>query len=209
MQLPDFIIYYYLIGKQKIVNWYNSLIVYFLGYKECLMFTSDGLKQNISFRLLLYILLNKLSNYIAKLKNNIDIRADKIHITKMTYEGEKTIIIDKNMMVNQDTIIFDNILDQLNNAKPDDTLSEHIILNLELINDENNKTCLKNFILKYKDKEEQYHHTLQNILIFNNISYNDDSSVEIKLIKDRKIVSKVIPIKEIHDKHINYIMNFG
>ena len=205
MPLYDYFVYYYLTSKQYITNWYNSIIIYFLGYKECIMFANNKSRQ-ISFRLLTYILINKLINFISKLKDKIDIKADKVQITKITNEGEKTIILDREIM-NKNSIIFDDILYKLNDAKPNDTLSKYILLNLDLVNDDHDMICLKNYILKYKDDEEQYHNMLQNILIFNNINYYNNSSISIKIIKDKKIISRNIPLKEVYKKHINYIIN--
>ena len=82
-------------------------------------------------------------------------------------------------------------------------------MKFELKMPDNKSVCLKNFIIKYKDVYGDYEHTLKNILIFNNIKFDENtSSVIIQLFKNNKMVTKTIPLTDIYNKHINFVHEF-
>lgn len=208
MTLYDNLVFYYLTCKQKFVNYYNILIINAIGFNEIRILTNNQ-QQNAIPNFLFYILATKLVNFFDYIKNKsimlrskIDISADKLQLTKITNKGERTIILDNEL--NNAKITFDDVSTHLALVQPDDTMMTCIFLNFELINSENDKICLKNFIMKYKDLDEKYHQTLKNILIFNNINHTENSTLNIKLAKNRKIMTFNMLVKDISDKHINY-----
>lgn len=82
-----------------------------------------------------------------------------------------------------------------------------IFINFDLVNSEDNKICLKEYIIKYKDIKEEFNHTLENIFTFNNISYNENSTLLIRVAKDKKISTHKLLLKDVNNKHINYFIN--
>ena len=206
MTLYDNLVYCYLIGKQYYVNCYNSILIYCLGFKELMTFSDNKINKNITWRFLLYLFITKIINVITRLRDKINIQVDKIHITKITYEGEKTIILDKRMReIDDNAVTFNNLSEHFNTIKPDNIMMKQIFINYDLINGEK-KVSLKDYTIKYKDINSQYHNTIQNILLFNNIDYDNNSTINIKFIKNRKMITKDILLKEIQDKHINSIL---
>ena len=197
--------YYYLICKQYYVNLYTSVLIYFIGFKDLKIYSNNQISQITTVRFLLYLLITKIINILNRLSDKINIEAEKVHVTKITYGGDITMILEKSMNDSNNKITFNNLNKQLNVVVPDNTMMKHILLNFDIVNDKNILN-LKDYIMKYKDTTEQYTNTLQNILLFNNIHHNDNSIICIKLIKDRKMISSGIPLKDIHTKHINTIL---
>ena len=213
MSLYNNMIYYYLTSKQKFVNFYNAILINATGFNEIRMLVNNK-HQSIISRYLLFVFLTKFVNFFDYFKNKsiafrskFDIDADKIQLTKITHKGEKTIILDHLLVDNTKKISFEDISNQLTLIQPDDTMMSCIFLNFELINTEDNKICLKGFVIKYKDLDEKHHQTLKNILLFNNIEYCENSVINIKLIKNKKIMTFNLPLNEVSDKHINYFTN--
>lgn len=203
MSLYNNIIYYYLISKQKFVNFYNMIIINLTGFNEIRMLTNNK-NQSIISSYLFYIFLTKFVKFFIALRSKFDIGADKVQITKITDKGEKTIILDHQFNDNTKKISFEDVSNQLTIIQPDDTMLNCIFFNFDLVNDDNEKVCLKEFVIKYKDLNESYHQTLKNILLFNNIGYSEKSTINIKLAKNKKILTFTFPFNEICDKHINY-----
>ena len=140
-------------------------------------------------------------NLFGGLRNMIDIKADKAQITKITQTGEKTIILEK------DSLSLLDINNHLNIIQPDDNMLKHVFLTFELENSENEKICLKKFLVQYKDFNEEYSHTIENILLFNDIESNENSMINVKMFKNIKMINLKIPIIDVRDKHINYFNN--
>lgn len=209
MSYQEALIYYYLISKQKFVTFCNTMRVYLLGFSNFEMI-SNNKKVNLTYWFLLYKFLTKMINFtnlvknmLIGLRNKCDINADKIHITKVTFKGEKTIILDKNLIENKNEIRIGDVIDKIENIEPDENMMECIILNFELVNSEENKICLKELVIKYRDMDGNFHHTIKNILDFNTIPYSDDAKLNIKFIKNRKIISEEKLLNEVYDTHIN------
>lgn len=209
MSYQEALIYYYLISKQKFVTFCNTMRVYLLGFSNFEMI-SNNKKVNLTYWFLLYNFLTKMINLTDSIRNRLivlrskcDINADKIHITKVTFKGEKTIILDKNLIENKSEIKIGDVINKIENIEPDENMMGCIILNFELVNSEENKICLKELVIKYRDMDGIFHHTIKNILDFNTIPYLDDTKLNIKIIKNKKIVTEEKLLKEVYDTHIN------
>ncbi len=200
MTYSDNLIYYYLVGKQKMVNLYNYVIIKFIGFTD-MRVISNNQQYNVIFRYFLFMCMTRLINMIYFMRNKIDIKAEKLHLTKITEKGEKTIILE-----NSD-ITLNDVSNILQNVQPDENMLNCVFLTFELVNPNDNTICLKNLIVKYKESEEDYCHTLQNIFAFNDIKHFDDSIINVKMAKNRKIMSFNIPLKDVNDKHINHFIN--
>lgn len=206
LSIYNWFVYYYMLSKQKGYNMYIYLIVILFGFRNLIVQTNNQKVPLASLRFLLYLGITKFINLMYRLRTKVDINADKVHITKLTQENEQAIIIDRDMFDDdKDFITFEDIIVKLNLVQMDGTMTNIMIVNLDLVNNDE-KVCLKNFMFKYKDTDERYHHTLKNIFIFNNIDHNDNSVINIKMFKNKKLVTQTIPLKDILDKHINHLI---
>lgn len=209
MNFNNNFIYYYLRLTQYINNIKNKIAL-FLQIKEIKIIDASSNIKNIILRYYIFNLLQKVINFFKGLQDMIDIKTitNKVQITKVTREGEKTLIIES------DNINFTNINKELESLIPDNNMINCIFVNFELINSDpqrapgdQDKTCLKSLVIKYNDVKEEYQHNLKNILLFNEIIFNDTSEINIKIFKDKKIVSQKILLKDVLDKHVNYFIN--
>jgi len=177
--------------KNKFLYVQRYLTSSLLGFKELKVYQS-----NVRFlipRLILFNLLTRLRSYL-------DIKVDKVHLTKVTENGDQSIILDK------EGIQFQDINDKLNTELDQKMLSK-VFLNFCLINPDDNKICLKDLIVKYKDFDKKYDNTLRNILMFNGIDYKDDSRVNLRFFKNNKFVSQDLLMKDVGDSHITQFMD--
>ena len=81
-----------------------------------------------------------------------------------------------------------------------------IMFKFNLVNNDN-VIDLKNLITKYKDSNGNYQNSIGNILMFNNVYYDDYSKLDIKIMKNKKMVTKDILLNDVFHKHINYFLN--
>ena len=205
------LIIHYLTIKQKLFAAYNTIAVYFFGVTHFRAISGRN-NRNIIFKLFAYKFLTKFVNFfdymrlcVIGIRNRISIDAEKVQITKLTYDGEKTIIIDKALLGDGGVITMDCVCEKLDEATPDGTMVSGLV-NCELVNSEDNKVCLKELVVKYKDVDEKNHHTLGNIFVFNGIGCSDEAVIKLKMFKDRKMVTREFPLKDVHDKHINQLI---
>jgi|688.fasta_scaffold193953_2 hypothetical protein len=205
MIVQDKLIYYYLISKQYIKNLYDSAFINVLGFNEIKIIINDK-RHNMMYRYITYVLLSYISTFINILKNRINISADKFQITKIDNNGEKTIIIDSVAENNTNKLTFDDVIHKFDELKTNSSMLNFILMNFELVNSDVSTVCLKNLVVKYKDTEYKYNHTLKNILFFNDIDYFENSIIKIRLVKNKKIINIELPINDIINKHINAIL---
>lgn len=205
LSVYNWFVYYYMLTKQKSYNMYIYFIVLLFGFRNLIVYSNNRILPLTTLRFLFYLGITKFIDLLYKLRDKIDINADKVHITKLTKESEQAIIIDKDMYDDKDFITFEDIIVKMNLLQIDGTMTNYIIVNLDLVNDEE-KICLKNYMFKYKDTVEQHHHTLKNIFIFNNINHDENSYINLKVFKDKKLITQTIPLKDIVDKHINNLI---
>lgn len=185
------LIYFFLLIKSKFMYTQRYLTSYLFGFKELKLHPSNNMF--IIPRLILFNLLSRLRSYI-------DIKVDKLHITKVTENGDQSIILDKK------DITFQDVNDNLN-IDIDKRMNSHVFLTFCLVDQDDTKTCLKDLIIKYKDLDQKYNNTLKNILLFNGINYRDDSKVNLRFYKNNKFVSRDLLFRDICDEHITQIMN--
>jgi hypothetical protein len=195
----NWIIPYYLTIKNNILNSYRYVIVNTLGFSE-LRITNTSNK----FLILRYLLFNTFT-YIIKqlcyLRCLIDVKSTKIHITKVTENGNQSIIIDKENVSFED---LNYVIQQMND---NNKMFPRVFLNLELINGEQ-RICLKSLIVKYKDLDNQHNNTIENILEFNEIPHSEESKVYIKFFRetDRKFITSMVNLGDIKKEHVNYFI---
>lgn len=211
----NILIYYLILYKTLIMSWYNKLRKKWIDIKKIVMITKNEITpKNIIGRYLLFKFLTYIITSLTNIRNNLDIKADKIEIIKDSDDGYKTIIIDSKMI--SDSKEYITILDVVNYIEKGDKqeyqssnlVKNKVFIKFELHSEtESTPICLKKYLTKYRDMYESNHHTLDNIIHFNchEISRpNDDSKVKITYISQGKLVTYELLYKEVCDKHINY-----
>lgn len=190
------IVNYYLLSKQFILTNYYKIKTYFeiQEYK----IKENNKVQNVLWRYFLFIIFTKVINVIKKIRNSLDYNAEMIQLSKITSEGEKTIILDNKKNS------FKDITKIISDIRINNDMVNNVFINFDLVNRENDKICLKNLIMKYDDPENIYNHTIGNILFFNNIEYNADSQLNVKFIKNKKIINCKKMLKDVLNEHINF-----
>ena len=194
---------YYLKANQYISVYWRIFWVNFFNVKE-IKVNSNNKTYSVIWRYFIFNQFTHVINFFTYLRSYINIDADKIHLTKMTLEGDKTIILEKK---ENNTVTLEHVTNILHDIKPDESMLNCIFINFDLVNSEDNKICLKEYMIKYKDVAEQHPHTLENIFTFNNIPYTDDSKILIRVAKNRKISTHELSLKDVNDKHINNFIN--
>lgn len=151
------------------------------------------------------------SYWFTELRNTVDVHTNKIQLIKnnnVNHTNKCMILTPTKINVNKNEMISinDTITYMDNNPIPKDVIMDKCIcMKFELIPE---NTCLKNFIIKYKDTHEEFDHTLKNILIFNDVKFNEETSqIKIQMFNNGKMIIKTLPLAEIIDKHINYFNN--
>ena len=165
---------------------YNKLYTKLIGFNE-LKIVQGNTIVSVMYKYMLYKMLTQCINIIKYIRSFVDIDASKLHVVKLYDNGKSAIILDDK------AITFNHLIKQLNMAELDNTMSDIIMLKFDLVNNVNDKLdkiCFKNLLIKYKDTKSDYDNTIGNILLFNNIYYNNDSYFDIKIMRDKKMVIK-------------------
>jgi hypothetical protein len=193
------ILYYFLIIKKN-VNHYANKIRNKITYTRNVHTLDDKSKKSILLR---YYLVNFLYFLISK----IDIKIKKMQITKEFETGQKTIILDSKKFYKNNICILDTINFMNNIDIQKDNKMTHCIFQFEMINDDK-AICLREYLIKYKDADELFHQTLENILLFNNLSHftNKNTKIKIRYSKNGFIIKKEHIYDEIKDNHINFLL---
>lgn len=203
------LIYYYLFTKAKILIFYSSTRRMITDTRNITV-SNNGKTYSVFWRYCIIRILRYFLNFNKYLIRVFDINAQKIQITKDSNVGEYTAIIDSNEMSSGKTNINHIIKHIEHKGKKDDITNNKIFIKLELVsnnNDQDNKICLKEFTIKYRDADRKHHNTLSNILNLNNISVDEDKAL-INIIyfdKNKRRQSLTIPYIECKDKHINFL----
>lgn len=200
--------HYYLISTKYIKLFFFNI--------DRLTVIKNGKKLNILYMYLLFkffdnliSMMNYTNEKLLSMRDVFLIDFEKIQITKIDFESEKTIILDNSFRRDSNNLInfknLKNYLDNINFIKKD-TMLDCIIVNFDLVTD-SKKICLKELIVKYNDRCEIYNHTLNNILTFDDIVFNSESKINIKMfIKDGKKFVVEHLLEDVKNKHLNYFL---
>lgn len=197
------IIYYIAKLKTTFMNYYSNFIEYIINTKSVEIIDKEGNKKSILSKYLIIYAIHYIISLLKSLRNNLDVNADKIQIVKADNGIEKIIILDSDYVKSDKNYI--NIKDIINHI--DETgLAENVIpcvfLQFELV-DQDNPICLKSYMLKYNDHTEDHHHTLENVLTFNDIEPSDDAIVNIKKFSNG-IKALKLSYNDCKNKHLSY-----
>ncbi len=201
--LQSTFIYAFINIKQYVMTYYNKTITKFIGFQELNVLTQNT-KTNVSYKYILYLCLSKYISFIKYIRSYVDINAKHLHVIKLNEENKSAIILEKDM------INFKHLTNELESINSDNTMLNIIMFKFNLVNPIENSDDdvidLKNLITKYKDTNNNYQNIIKNILVFNEISYDDNSKLDIKLIRNKKIITKEIQLQDVLEKHINYFL---
>lgn len=140
------------------------------------------------------------------LRNSVDVEMQKIQIIKDLDSGLKTIIIDANQM-NQPYVTLKNAIDTVNGivVQETETMMRQVVLRFDIHHNDHGTICMKDYLIKYRDEDKVYHHTLENIAVFNNLELHPESEVRIRFIKNGKIVNATYSYADIDNVHIQHL----
>lgn len=198
MDFKSKLIYYYLLTKTKILIWFSSLRRLITDTKRITANTNTSTKS-IYFR---YLVVRSLK-YLISL---IDVTSKKIEITKDYVDGEITAILDANVAGKENISIYDTIchIDDYKNKTTNGETTNRVFLKL-LLKNKDDSICLKDYLIKYRDDEEKYHNTLENIIDMNNIDVCEETSqINMVFFNQGKRQSSSIPYKDCKGELISY-----
>lgn len=215
----DNLIYYYVYLRTTVVKYCNTISRRISDVQDIKITTSKrDSPKSVIYRYYLIRFLSFMNFYtnifFSRIKEKVDIEANQIEIVKRYENGDKRIILDsQNGSNNIDKKItltdIVNYIDAHDETVKNDSLGDSIFLKCELCTPEDN-ICLKEYLLKYRDFDQKYHNTLNNILTFNNIDVPEDSAtVKICKYKGSKRVFYEVSYSDIHRNHINYFFELG
>jgi hypothetical protein len=198
----DNMVLYYIVSKKNVMTYYNKIVAKLIGFQELKILRSNGISHiNVFFYYILYCWLTKFINLIKFFRSYVDINTTHLHVVKLFPDNKNTIIL------NQPVICFKDLNKVLDNAENNDKMLDVVLLKFELVNGETT-ICLKNLVVKYKDVDTKYENTIGNILLFNDVLHSNDSILNIKLIRNKKMVNISTTVNDVYNKHINDILYF-
>lgn len=181
----------YLYIQSRVYYFVNLYRKYITNTKQVITYNTN--KTSVLWRYWIVYLLKQIINYF-------DIEFEKVKFVKQFPEGEQSIIIGSK----NSKITLCDIVDDINKSKKDRSINK-IYLKM-LVNTNNKKTCLKRCLIKYKDKDELYDHTLDNIATFEDIPVDDNSQIDVAFYKNKSLKSISLPYIEYKNKHINELL---
>lgn len=191
---------------------WNSTKNYFFDVESVKVYLEDPIKsvkidkidklnrqpiKDYTFRFYILRYLIGIEKYVGNLSDRFDINKGKIHLTKKNKNGKKSIIVDL-----EDSTLKDVILELDKRTKIEEKVDSKIVTVFKL--DEN---CIKHIAKNYKEHAPINDHTLENILLFNELEYNKESIIQIEYFEKGKIVKLEYKVIEIAHLHINNIVN--
>ncbi|CAH6421785.1 Hypothetical protein KVN_LOCUS471 [uncultured virus] len=201
------IIFYYFLLNQYLIIIKRRIKLFFLNICEVKVIESNNkLKDElirficISFLHKFIVLLDKIKKYIQKIIDIVDIKIEKIQIAKVLSNNDKHIILESNF---ENKLTLSSAYKTINSIKNSEDMLNSVILNFELIKKNGNNISLKDFFIKYRDKEYLYNNTIKNIFLFNNIIYDQDDKIYIKKFDNGTFIHKTFITNEIENRHIN------
>jgi len=189
--------------KLKISNIINNLT----NCTYSVIAIKNNVKVDFTFRYYVLLCINMVINFFIYIKQLVESNCDKIHISRKVNGSIHHLILDENIhellvgnidyYINEHNIIIKTI-----------ALGNCVITNLELHN-KNEIICVKKIFNKYTENKKYGHHTIKNIITFNDIMYDEETLLVVKGIDGGKMVTNRYYLSEIMDKHVNHIFNIN
>lgn len=200
------LIYYFLIIKAKLNYYLKNLLRLFIETKKVEGINNDKkYMHNLYPRYLIVKVINSVIKVLKYIRDYFDVKINKLQITKNYANGEKTIILDSEHYW-ADYVTIKNIINHIDkNNKYSNNIQSCIFMKFELDGPKYSKPiCLKKYITKYKDHDFKHHHTISNIVLFNDIKVQDDTKLKIIMFNKGTMKELSIPYKKVCNNHINY-----
>jgi len=184
----------------KIFRYIKSKIV---GISEVIYLDAKNNTHSMMIRFTLIKFLKYIQRLLQILINKIDQRIYKAQIIKNYPEGQKTIIVCPKIMNKEELKVCDlvEITNSMNESK-DKRMGNTVYMKFEIQCPNNGSIDMKDYLIKYKDQDATYSHTLRNILIFNNKNVSDDAKINIKIFSSGKIINKTLEYNKVKNKHL-------
>jgi len=206
--------YYYLKFNTIIQNIISYIFKLFINITEANIINKQNKRQSILWRYyiikicdsivkyLKYKYLQPIANFIEIIEDKFDMNIKMIQIKKIYTNGERIMIFNK----------ISNIKGLINKMesykKYNNKLYDRIFQKFMLKYDSGEEISLNSYITKYRDHENNFCHTLKNILLFENInigSYNTCLLISY-YDENNELCNIDLLYKNIKDKHINYFI---
>lgn len=192
----------YLIYKTKFLNMFTYFKTRYITNTDAVRGINNLDQQcNLMWRFMLLSVINKAISYLEVIKKFCDLPCKLIETNKNYYDKIETIIHTSST---PETAVT---LSNINNNKLlsfEQKTNSRIFLQFTL----NNSLCLKNYLIKYRDDQGRYNHTLNNIMLINGHQEpNSDAKLNISFFEKTKKKTYELPYHLIKNRHINYFYN--
>jgi len=194
--------YYYLKIRGQLITYISNTLEYLFPVKRVRIIETDKEKyENYIYRYYLISVFKYLIKLLQNIINVIDKNCQKMEVTYRTNTGDNKVILDSGLEGNslslEDVDRFKTIpLDKIPKSK-------HMVTKIELHHNDD-KQCIKKYINIYSDNDGD-HSTIGNVFMFNEIDNDDDSSIYIEYFKTGKIIKSKYKLKDIRNRHIDFI----
>lgn len=197
------LVIYYLTIKTHLLNILATIRLLITNTKEVVVLDNSGEKYSVLARYFMIRVLVFINRLINKLLNLIDISVDKLQYTKEFSDGNKTVIVDSEMLHGDQKVTLRDVVDQMDGIDGTNPLGNTVFFKFELANGDE-QVCLKDYVLKYRDHQKEHHHTLKNIIMFNDIDVEEENcKVNVVLFKNGQFKNTTLEYKECKEKHIS------
>lgn len=217
--LYNTIIYYYLIIKTFMLNLYVSIKSKFFEIDKVDIINNNGRITSLLLRYYLISFLTYIMELIKDIVDKIDIQTNNIQIIKENIDEKSTLILDAKLNFGKDKLCLKDVVNYFNTLSSDPSIdpsidnsninSNKIFITFEIQDPLKGSICIKEYVMRYKDQNKLYGgHTLENIIAFNEIDINrDTSNVYIVFFENSKRIINTIPYTDCKQWHISTFPN--
>jgi len=197
------IFYYYLLLLKTYFNIIYKKLRYNLNFKKITIVDSQTKElRNVTIKYNMIKMINYIINFFEMMRNKIDVKADKIHITKqLKYKSHFGILMAKD-----NSITLDHVNKHYDKMNIEISLPKIILMKFEIELPNNEKKCLKEYFFKYYDESKLYDNTIDNIMVFNKMNIAKDSKLNIKIFTDGKIEELCIMYDQYKNHHVSDLL---
>lgn len=196
--MKDKIIYFLLNIKLFLSKWLRYVKSRLIGISEVKVIDESNTVKYVTFRFMMIKLLKSIQTILQNLIQKLDDKIEKAHIIKNYPEGPKTIIVDKKNLKVEELVTIANTLSK----EKDNRLGRAIFIKFDIECPINGNIDMREYLIKYRDIDGNYNHTINNILVFNNKDVSKDAMINIKTFSSGKLISKTLSYNDFKDKHL-------
>lgn len=207
------IVYLYLVLKKVIMTKYIEISNMLFDIKSVHYVDKNNSVKNgiVNYYYICFInglihMFQKIIDLLVKLRNLLDVQTESVQIVKSVNKDNTKTFILSSKINNESKLSINTVKDYMNDniITKDSTMSRTIFLRFEIMYPNNETVSINDLIIKYRDINGNYDHTLKNILKFCNIKTNDECRIKTQSFNNGKVQTNIYPINEVYDKHINF-----